>query len=350
MINKKTFNAVIMFMLIFSFFKTSSAQRATARFLLWNPSATSMAKGGVGVSFYENATSAYFNPANLTELEQFEIIGTYVKPMPFFDNIVHSYVAGSFKIQNIGYFSISGNLFWKAKQIILNEESYLMKKINRGYFFSWQAKISYAFDLNEWLSLGIGLGYLHYYLSDSRTGTEGKEAISNVFMIDIGILAKHLFKGATIKLNDNELPDYIRKITSGRNRTGVNIGLSLNNLGPAISMADESQSDPLPLRLLAGSTYWLLSNNYINFALSAEAEMHFYEDDFFQVFRTGGEFTLLRFLSFRNGYVFALNNKRNSFYTWGMGLNFKFLSINISRYNYTLKPSWHYGSTFKWEF
>ncbi len=343
-------NIIFSFFLIFTFYKTSHSQIATARFLLWNPSAASMAKAGVGVSFYENATSAYFNPANLSELQQINITGTYVKPMPFFENIVHSYIASVFQIPKVGYFAISGNLFWKVKQVILNNESYLMEKIGKDYLFSWQAKLSYAFNLKEWLAVGIGIGYLHYHLSDIEIGVNSSKGISNTILFDIGLLAKNLFKNATIKVRKKDLPDYVEKYTLPINKKGINIGISISNLGPSISMLDKSQSDPLPLKLLIGGTYWLLSDDFISLILFTESEMHLYEEKVFQYNRVSYEITLLRFFSFRNGYVFTMDKRRNPFPTWGVGLKFKFFSLNISRYKYTIKPSWHYSSVFQWKF
>ena len=63
------------------------AQNAGARFLLWKPSAKSMALGGSGAARFDGASSVYFNPALLSKTESFNLSASYVKPLPFFDNM-----------------------------------------------------------------------------------------------------------------------------------------------------------------------------------------------------------------------------------------------------------------------
>jgi hypothetical protein len=77
--------------LILILIQPMNAQKSTARFLLWQPSALSHAMGGVGTALHEDAFAMYYNPSALAFSRRFNAVGSLVKPLPFFGNTVHSF-------------------------------------------------------------------------------------------------------------------------------------------------------------------------------------------------------------------------------------------------------------------
>lgn len=325
------------------------AQRSTARFLLWKPSATSMSLGGSGASFYTNSFSSYYNPATLSEMDNFGFSSSYVKPSPFFDNIVQSYAALSFKVFDKGFLSFSGNLFWKREQVRVDQLGNILGG-NKKYFFSWLGKITYAMDITHWFSIGASFGLLRYNYESPELRVVANNRSLITLSQDIGILFRNILQRTTIIASDIQIPDYIKKLSADKIYTGINIGIAMNNIGPKISMIDKQQADPMPTVLLLGTSYWLLSSNYLSIGLIGELENQVYDDPFVDYFRSGAELNLFNLLSLRGGYVKGMSDSRKSFPTFGAGLHLKFLSVNIARYNSTFIPTWHYDASLNLEF
>jgi hypothetical protein len=84
--------------------ESAIARGVAARYLLFKPSAASMAMGGVGVSSSDNAFSTYYNPAALAFAPEVSIVGSFDKPIPFFDATIHSLAGLSYRFPSGDYY------------------------------------------------------------------------------------------------------------------------------------------------------------------------------------------------------------------------------------------------------
>jgi hypothetical protein len=341
------FCSLIIFLLLSH--RTTFANRSTARFLLWQPSAASMAMGGIGVShhFYGFASSS--NPALLVHQSPLTVSGSYFKPFPFFQNIVHSFTSVGFQMPNIGFFSISYNMYWKAKQAFFDASGdYISPKMDEdisNYLFSWQAKISYGIAFKPNIFIGISLGYLRYNLweaDEMGVGAENQDGKTGGLSVDLGIQYVLLSQSALLKLHDIELPDFIRHLSRKDRNYGFTIGAALHNLGPSLSFIDDEQADPLPTKLVVGTSIPILTSNFVEFEIAVDAEKQIYEESKIDFIHSGSELTLYQLLKLRGGYVLDTFKPISSFSTWGIGIQTHYFSFFAARYKTTFLPTWHY--------
>jgi len=313
------------------------AQNAGARFLLWKPSAKSMSLGGSGAARFDGASSAYFNPALISQTESVNIAGSFVKPLPFFNNIAHSYNAVSFRVMDYGYLAVSGNLFWKAEFVTTPK-----------YLMSWHGKISYAAKINDWLAVGVGMGYLNYKLTGAIVGAESSNGNTSTMSFDLGAAVTNVLPGLTFSLSNQGFSDFSEIAPEGP-RPGINFGLSILSMGPKITVIDKMQADPICSLLLAGISYQAVSSDFLGLMLSTDLENQINETSPLKFIRLGADVSLLRIFSLRFGYVSNLSGKYKSYAALGGGINTKYVSINIARYNSTFRPAWHFDASIKLE-
>ncbi len=328
---------------------SAHAQRSTARFLLWRPSATSNAMGGVGTALVHGAFSSYFNPAALAFTKTIGAAGSFTKPLPFFGDIGHSYFAASVRAGTLGTVSGSVNLFWKGVQVVTGENDPTpLGGIDES---DWQAKLSFARPFNAKAAWGITANLLRMNLYDEETITFLRSpGASTSFAIDIGIFFQSLLPQATYAATGLKVDGVLAQITEAQTVSGISIGLVLLNLGPQISFIDAAQSDPLPSTLNVGFAYWPIGADALQMLLAVDFEKQFYESSFVDHVYWGGEVRVLRLFAGRAGYVLDTEGAKNSYFTWGGGLRFKFFSASVARYTRALLPSWHFDGTFAVEF
>jgi hypothetical protein len=142
----------ILLLSFFVFFAQLTAQQTTARFLLLQPSARSMAMGGVGSSLGDNSFATYYNPAALVFLPSFGMTGSFVKPIPFFGSTVHSFISTIFRLNAANSFGISGNIYQRSKQGMTGFFGDAFPE--KHYSVSWQGKLSYSHLLSDNFSCG----------------------------------------------------------------------------------------------------------------------------------------------------------------------------------------------------
>lgn len=333
-----------MFFFCFSLF----AQKSTARFLLWQPSAKSMALGGIGSAIIENGFSSFYNPAILAHSRRILLSGSFVKPIPFWKDEVHSYITASFNTKSFGTFAGTANLFWKGQQPVTLETG---PEIVDGFDeFSWQGKLSYATFIKQNVSIGLSMALLRYELSEFSVGREVGDGKSTSFMMDVGVLISQLIPNSTVKLFDISLPNFLQKITYDDINQGINFGVAVLNLGPKLSFIDANQADPLPTVLNFGIGYWPVNSNLLSLLFVADFENQIYESSNFDYVHIGSELQIVRMFCVRIGNFIDSKNSDSSFFTWGFGIRTKFLSANIARYKKAIFSSWHFDGTISLEF
>jgi hypothetical protein len=330
------------------------SQNSTARYLLWQPSARSYAMGGVGNAITENSFAVYYNPAGLAFVKGINLASSYVKPFPFFNHTHHSLTALSVSFVRLGTFALSINRFWRERQIWTEEDSPEAIGIDgeKTNFFKpthWEAKFSYATFLKENISIGLNLSLLRMKLSEIHQGEERKDGKTGTVLLGAGFLIKNVLPKSTLKTKYSLNNTLIDKIADRQKYEGISFGLALLNAGTKITFIDNARNDNPPTVLVLGVAYWLLFSDHLSILLSTDLEKQIFESSGLNYIHLGNELRLFRLFSVRMGYFLDTFKQKTSYFTFGGGVNLKFLSINLARYKRSLLPTWHFDGTISLE-
>ncbi len=352
---KRIFGLTILVIITVVLFSANiSAQKSTASFLYWQPSAKSYAMGGIGTALHTDIYSAYYNPAALVFSSRMTLTGSFVKPFPFFGNIANSFFGISYKIDESNALALSGNLFWMGKQVITFESSPDPYGLEERPFH-WHLKLSYGLKLLENFSAGASFSLLNINLSDITVGEESGDPTTLTVLVDAGIFLRNIIPEATIdnpveKISYTPFFDWLIEIGEENQCKGISIGLAATNLGPEISYIDAVQSDPPPSKLSLGFTYVPVSLNPIRVIIGSDFEKRLNESNNSDYIHLGSEIKFFNSFVLRGGYFWGTSASSISYVTFGLGLNIKYFSINFARYNRSLQSTWHFDSTISLEF
>lgn len=331
-----------------------SAQKSTASFLYWQPSAKSYAMGGIGTALHTDIYSTYYNPAALVFSSRMTLTGSFVKPFPFFGNIANSYFGISYKIDDSNALALSGNLFWMGKQLRTGEHDPTPLNLEERPFH-WHIKLSYGLMLFENFSAGASFSLLNINLSDITVGEEFGDPTTLTVLVDAGIFLRNILSEATIenqvdKTSYSPFFDWLIEIGKENRNKGISIGLAATNLGPKISYIDAVQSDPPPSKLSLGFTYVPVSLDPIRMVIGSDFEKRLNESSNSDYVHFGGEIRIFKVLAIRSGYFLGTSDSALSYFTFGGGISLKYFSINVARYNRSLQSTWHFDSIISLEF
>jgi hypothetical protein len=349
------FKVTYLFLFIFIVISIeNNAQKSTASFLYWQPSAKSYAMGGIGAALHNDIYSAYYNPAGLAFSERMTFTGSFVKPFPFFGNIANSFFGISYKIDNSNAISITGNLFWMGKQIRTGEDSPDVLKL-QDTPFHWNFKLSYGLLLADNFSVGLSLGLLNINLFDEKVAEERSEGTAFTVLIDAGILVKNLLPETTLESRTGKggyLPffEWLLEIGEKNKCKGINLGLAVSNIGPDIAYIDDAQADPPPSKLTFGVSYTPVALETFGILIGSDFEKRLNESNNSDYVHLGGEIKIFKVLAIRSGYFLGTSDSALSYFTIGGGIALKWLSINVARYNRSLQSTWHFDSIISLEF
>ncbi|MEO0185925.1 MAG: PorV/PorQ family protein [candidate division WOR-3 bacterium] len=183
---------------------------AGAAFLRIPVDARVVGLGEAGVSYIDNASALYYNPAGLAYIQKF---GFLFMHNAWLLGMNHEYLACAFNLKNIGTLGIAFN-YWGSGSI---QGVTIRGDTIPGYFFSasdWTINLGYAKEIRD-LCLGMGFKYL----------SEKNESLSTSAMaVDMGAMYRTPVKG-------------------------LNIGLSFSNVGTSVKLDQESFSLPVLIRL-----------------------------------------------------------------------------------------------------
>src|ERR1051326_1176275 len=326
------------------------AQQTTARYLLFRPSATSNAMGGTGVSQYGDAFAAYYNPAALAFSPGLSIVGSFVKPIPFFGNTLHSFLGASYSPDNRSALAVSANLYHTGKQPETGQDPNLLSVIDAN--LSWQAKISYAHVFDPNFSLGLSASVLRIVLADFDVQRQSRRGYGTGLMFDAGVLFKDLLREATWHGEPGDETtgsSFVESLGGQEQSEGLSIGLSLLNIGTKITEIDAAQSDDVPAMVSFGIGYWPLSSSHAQMMVAIDLEKQIHESSTLDYVHFGGELTFIRLLSVRAGYFLDTYGPANSYGTMGLGFHVKFLNFNVARYTGAIQPTWHFDTVLSLE-
>jgi hypothetical protein len=323
------------------------AQTSTARFLLWQPSAVSNAMGGAGVALHRDIYSVSYNPSALAFVPGVSAAGSFEKPIPFFGNIVYSFLGASVATRSAGAFAASVNLYSMGKQARTLPNGPDIIGVDEASH--WQIKFSYAYAFSPAVAFGISANFLHIGLSKFGTAMEQGTGRTNALFADAGFLVREILQETTIE-GRNETPIGFVNDMAKTSEKGISLGIAILNLGPKVSFIDKQQSDNLPAILCFGLSYSPFQSGIASFRLAADYRKSLLGDPTLDYVNLGGEVLVFKILALRAGYALDPTKPATSHDTFGFGIETKYFSVNIARYERTILPTWHYDCMISLEF
>ncbi len=276
---------------------TSHAQKVgstSMQFLKVMPSARATALGEAYAVWATGAEAIFWNPAGLARLDNMEFSTTYINWLFDAQQGALSYALA---IRGFGSLGLQVQYvdFGEFEETT-NERPYINNPDNPGLTgrtftpFSYLVGISYARDLTDKFSVGIGMKYAHESLFDGRKLTaqvrqgvlEEVDTWANGLLFDFGI----------------------RYNTGYRS---IHIGSAVQNFGADVKYAKESNPVPLLFRFGIGADIigpaGLLRSGSEENRLSAAFDI-FHPNDYAQQIHAGVEYEFASSFALRGGYKF----------------------------------------------
>jgi len=299
---KKSFLIVFVFIMItatHSYADDTLVGTTSSNFLKIPPFARAVGMGEAFTAISDGTYGIYYNPAGLTSALGFEIQMTHIQ---WFQDINYEFftMVTPMPVFNIGKFGVGFAWFQVDKmantsalspQVLsdLNNPIYDQNFWNglvQNYFspYDYSAILCYALDLRDDLSAGINLKYT----SENINGTSGFAVTGDI--------------GGMYKMNVDS-------------NNFVRVGLTLSNIGSALTMQEQGFEPPAMLSL--GVSDSLFSNSLL---LAAQAEAQI---DNSMLYSLGAEYWFYNIVAVRLGYKLGSINQP----TFGAGIkynNFEF--------------------------
>ncbi|MGH7597365.1 MAG: PorV/PorQ family protein [bacterium] len=264
------------------------------QFLKVMPSARATALGEAYAVWATGAEAVFWNPAGLARLDNMEFSTTYINWL--FD-AQQGALAYALAIRGFGAIGVQVQYvdFGEFEETT-NERPYISDPDNPGLTgrtfkpFSYLVGISYARDLTDKFSVGLGMKYAHESLFDGQKVTamvrqgvrEEVDTWANGLLFDFGI----------------------RYNTGYRS---IHIGSAVQNFGADVKYAKESNPVPLLFRFGIGTdvigSNGLLHSGSENNRLSAAFDI-FHPNDYAQQMHVGVEYEFASSFALRGGYKF----------------------------------------------
>jgi len=309
---------LMMMFLVMGFTEAMAVGEAAAPSLIISPSARAWGLGQSFVAIADDATAMYWNPGGLGFLRGSHISLTHSQLIPMLADDVYyesfNFAHNMEKIGTVGFSAIylTYGKWWETTPTGEQVEEHTSYEFALGGY--------YAFQLNSYNSLGVGLKISRVFLAPATAQTGFVEGAGWSFAADFGFLGK---------VGDR-----------------FSYGIALQNLGPDMSFVSKDESAPLPRTLRGGiavkpflaDTYASIVSVEVTKALIGLDEI-FTEGKFSAANRdatlnTGIEVMIANFVAPRLGYIYDHDGKIEGF-TFGFGirapigggLNFDYASV-----------------------
>jgi hypothetical protein len=194
-----------------------------------------------GVAVHGNdiwvATSSAINQYDYAE-KQVLLFHELLLPAFKIPDLWHMYFAGVWPTDEWGTLGFSVNFINFGQNEWTDENGKI-----KGRARSWEGVfgLSYGLSLMQDLSLGLNLKYAYSALAPGYGN--GDEGIGQTFAVDAGLLKRNLL----IK--------------------GLDLGLTFQNMGPAIFYVSQSEKDPIPFTIKLGTAYHAIQTPIHNVTL-----------------------------------------------------------------------------------
>lgn len=295
-----------------------------AQFLQIPIGARGAALGGAFTGLTDDATSVFWNPAGITNLNSNAVHFSYLRWFEMFDLNAASFIYNG---NDAGIFAASLVIFSMDKMEITTET----KPNGTGQYFDAQdlaMGLTYARKLTDQFSVGVTVKYIY-----QRIWNEVADGIA----FDIGTQYKLDFQNLTIAMSMTNFGPDLQFDGEDLNVThDVNSTLPLNRLTPA-RLATEPYS--LPLNFEVGIGMDVFTEDFVKMRIGIDAV---HPNDNKERVNFGTEFSFFDRLFIRGGYKYNYDDED---LTFGAGANLPFsgtvIKFDYSYSVYDILPSVH---------
>lgn len=290
-------------------------------FLLIAPGSRASGMGEAFVAQADDAYAAYWNPGAMAFNRKTQIAGMHTNWLQGsgINDLYYEYLSWNQYFPEIGNVGAFIQFMSLGSQTQTDESGTAL-----GDFTSYDVSIAlaYGYQLNDNWGLGTNFKFIRSDLGPA-TGATDTKGVGMTFAFDFGVKAKDILYYANI---DNP---YIGELSWG---------LTLQNFGPDVTYVDDSQKDPLSVNLRTGLSYKAWSDELTDVTLNADINKLLANEDNLlmrlatdwndndYIYNTGIEYTYMKLLSLRGGYV---NDSAGEIVgpSFGVGINYTFSKI-----------------------
>lgn len=282
-------------------------------FLTFEPGARANAMGRAYTAVTDDAYAPWWNPGATAFNRKTQLAGTH---MPWlqganlgFNDIFYEYLGWNQYFEDIGNINVHLTLLDSGTQTQTDEDG---NNLGDFHSFDFAATVGYGYEAIP-RRLGVGANFkLAYSYLGPGTGNTEDDGSALAIAFDLGAKARDIFV------------------------EGLDLGLSIQNIGPNVTYVDQSQSDPLPMTVRLGAAFRALEDQISELTISAEASKILANEDILPVrFFTGWqhidetilsagiEYTYLQLLSLRGGYFYDQAGQVTG-PSFGVGVQYEF--------------------------
>jgi hypothetical protein len=294
----------------------SSARDAAAPVLTIYPGAVATGLGGAFTAFSDDMSAIYYNPAGLANIRNFNLFG-WQHSNWLLGLIPDAY----YEFGSLVYPTLRGTIGLSLTYLTIGEVEIPYQQGTTTYkFVPYDLVVSLGFGSELLKNLKVGGAVKYYYsflvpedILRRVYGVEGKGS-AQVPALDLGILYHSEYN--------------------------LNLGISLQNIGPNLRYSGNEVSEPLPLALRLGLGYYNKFGN-LSFRLAgdivkilvnifqdyADSGLNWVINEAFK--HAGAEIGIGNFIFLRFGYFYDIYGDRVG-PTFGIGAKFQNLSVDIS--------------------
>ena len=291
----RTFVAMVVFGAGLAMPLTAMAQ-GTGRSLDIQPGGRQNGMGGAGVALPDDATGVtWWNPAGLGFVDRAAVELTYAQLVPGLANDV-SYNYGTWVQPMGGWGAMGFNIVFLSYG---QSEGTDAQGNPTGAFGSneFAPQVSYGTRILPDLSVGATLKYVRIQLAPSSA-----RGVGSTFAVDVGGLYK--------------IP-----------AAHLNLGATLQNVGPSVTFINEDQASPLSRNLKIGAAWEAASMKQFTLTLASDFNQSLVTSDF-RVYNNGVELRFADQIAGRMGYYYdPLGDIQDL--TYGLGISWRSLSIDF---------------------
>ncbi len=309
----------------------------SANFLTISFDARGNALGDGGSAFASGAASAFYNPANLSTVEEISLQYDFgnLRREGFSRKINTASVSFAINLEDFGTWGINYNRIAYPDHTVLGERGEYLFDF-RPYDYS--LGLFNAFDISSDYSVGFGLKYLYGSHWEIRRGYSWDYSS---WSLDAGFRVKNLFSGATYKGNAGWFPE-VCDLLRARSTKGFSVSTSAANIGPDIDNAYlyKTYKWPIPRTFRLGIGYQAIDSDILGLRLTVDAAKLLldmrdsFETEWQEInWHYGFEAAILYVIAFRGGRQLDRTGWA-SFKSWGVGFGPEWLNLNITHISY----------------
>jgi hypothetical protein len=314
---KRTFTILTIFFITnLLFAQNPNLGTSGAQFLQIPVGARASAMGGAFVGLSNDASSVYWNPSGITNINSNAASFSYMRWFNMFDfnavSVVHNF-------EDVGTFAANLIVFSMDKMEVTNE----LNPNGTGEFFDAQDMaigLTYARNLTDRFAVGVTAKYIYQRIWNEN---------ASVVAFDIGTQYRLDFQNLTIAMSMTNFGPELQFDGPDLNVTyDKSAGVPLNRLTPARLVTD---TYPLPLNFQVGIGIDIFTSDFIK-ARGAIDAVH--PNDNQERIHIGTELAFFDRIFIRGGYKYNYNDED---FTFGAGANLPFAGTLISfDYAYSL--------------